>query len=94
MMKIKFKRVTQLTAAVLIAGSFTSAKAQESISDFDGNTYQVVKIGTQIWMAENMRTTHYSNGDAIPEVKEDVAWSELTTGSFCLNDNNQGHSSV
>lgn len=93
-MRLRFLRESQLIAVALLSGSLTSATAQDSVSDIDGNTYSVVKIGTQIWMAENLRTVHYANGEAIPEVKEDVTWAELTTGSFCLNDNNQGHSTV
>ena len=36
-----------------------------TISDYDGNIYSTVKLGGQCWMAENLRTTHYSNGDPI-----------------------------
>lgn len=36
-----------------------------SLTDYDGNTYNTVQIGTQCWMKENLRTTHYSNGDEI-----------------------------
>ena len=36
-----------------------------TISDFDGNAYSTVKLGGQCWTAENLRTTHYSNGDPI-----------------------------
>lgn len=39
--------------------------ASTPVTDFDGNTYQTVKIGNQIWMKENLRTTHYSYGSAI-----------------------------
>ena len=37
-----------------------------SVSDYDGNVYNTVQIGSQCWMKENLRTTHYANGTAIP----------------------------
>jgi uncharacterized protein (TIGR02145 family) len=36
------------------------------VSDIDGNTYGIVRIGTQVWMSENLKTTRFSNGDPIP----------------------------
>lgn len=56
------------------------------ISDFDGNQYQTVLIGSQIWMAENLKTTQYSNGDNIPEVT-DAEWINLTSGAYCNYNN-------
>ncbi len=38
-----------------------------AVKDYDGNTYDAVKIGNQVWMATNIRTTHYANGAAIDE---------------------------
>ena len=38
-----------------------------TVSDFEGNTYNTVKIGEQCWMKENLRTTHYSDGTSIPQ---------------------------
>lgn len=62
----------------------------EGLEDFDGNTYSVVQIGSQIWMSENLETTSYKDGTAIPEVTENSAWSALTTGGYCWHDNNKG----
>lgn len=51
-------------------------------TDADNNDYSVVKINTKIWMAENLRTIKYNNGDTIPKVDNDLAWSSLTIGAF------------
>lgn len=58
-----------------------------TITDIDGNIYQVVKIGTQWWMAENLKVTHYRNGDAIPNVSNYDTWRNLYTGAYCEYDN-------
>ncbi len=53
-----------------------------SINDIDGNTYNTVQIGTQCWMAENLKTTTYQNGAPIPNVTDDNSWANLTTGAY------------
>lgn len=53
-----------------------------TVTDIDGNIYQTIKIGTQWWMAENLKVTHYRNGDSIPNVTDETAWSNLTTGAY------------
>jgi len=42
--------------------------------DFDGNSYSIITIGKQTWMAENLRVTKFKNGDPIPHVSEQTAW--------------------
>jgi uncharacterized protein (TIGR02145 family) len=67
-----------LCASILSAGTVT---------DIDGNVYQTVTIGTQEWMAENLKVTHYRNGDVIPNVTDGTAWTGLTTGAYCEYNN-------
>ena len=58
--------------------------------DVDGNEYDVVKIGDQWWMAENLKVTRYQNSDDIPNVTDGTEWSNLTTGAYCEFDNKSG----
>ncbi len=56
---------------------------------FSGYTYSSIVLGNgQEWMAENLRTTSYANGDPIPNVTNDIQWSNLTTGAWSHYDNN------
>jgi uncharacterized protein (TIGR02145 family) len=57
------------------------------ITDIDSNTYKVVKIGTQVWMAENLKTTRYNDGSAIPLVTDNTEWSNLTTPGYSWYNN-------
>ena len=53
------------------------------VMDIEGNTYKTVTIGTQAWMAENLKTTKYRDGSQIPNVIDNVAWYSLTNGAYC-----------
>ena len=57
------------------------------VTDIEGNSYPTIKIGEQIWMAENLKTTKYIDGTTIPNVTDNTIWSELTTGAYCWYDN-------
>ncbi len=58
-----------------------------TVTDIEGNVYQTVKIGDQWWMAENLKTTKYRNGDLIPHVMNNSDWANLSTGACCTYDN-------
>jgi uncharacterized protein (TIGR02145 family) len=58
------------------------------INDIEGNNYKTVKIGDQIWMAENLKTTKYSNGVQIAVVTNEVDWANTLSGAVCYFDNN------
>ena len=46
----------------------------EVITDIDGNKYETIKIGSSIWLASNLKATRFSNGDKIPNIKDDETW--------------------
>lgn len=57
--------------------------------DRDGNNYAVVVIGAQVWMAQNLRTTHFNNGDPIANITDNGAWSSSTTPAYCWYNNDE-----
>jgi uncharacterized protein (TIGR02145 family) len=65
-----------------------------SITDFDGNIYQTVKIGAQVWMKENLKTTKYRYGLAIPNVTNLTNWASASTGAYCWYDNNIANKNI
>lgn len=87
----------------LISSLFISCKKEKksddsqtgiTITDIDGNTYHTVKIGTQIWMVENLKTTRYRNGDPIPHVEDSIAWHNMTTPAYCSYNNNAANTAT
>lgn len=58
-----------------------------TVTDGDGITYNTVVIGEQEWMAENLRTVTYANGDPIPNVTGGTEWNALLTGAWCTYNN-------
>ncbi len=62
------------------------------VTDYDGNTYRAVQIGNQVWMAENLKVTHYPDGTAIPHITDDTQWENLgdnnTDDAYCYYNNN------
>jgi uncharacterized protein (TIGR02145 family) len=59
----------------------------QTVKDIDGNVYSTVTIGTQTWMAENLKTTKYRDGSAIPNITDNLTWINQTAGACCWYDN-------
>ena len=82
-----------LTLLVLITCNKNSTESEENgietgtIRDVDGNVYQIVKIGKQWWMTENLKVTKYRNGEWIINVTGSNTWPALTGGAYCYYDN-------
>jgi uncharacterized protein (TIGR02145 family) len=53
-----------------------------TVTDNDGNEYTWVQIGSQYWLAQNLKTTTYNNGDAIPTGLNNTEWANTTDGAW------------
>ncbi len=60
-----------------------------TITDIDGNTYKIVKIGDQWWTAENLATTKYNDGTDILNVVDSSEWAQLSTPAYCWYNNDE-----
>jgi uncharacterized protein (TIGR02145 family) len=60
---------------------------QGIVKDYEGNLYTTIKIGSQVWMAENLRTSVYNDGTPIDKVSGGTGWTALTTGAYCWYNN-------
>lgn len=85
--------ITSINISDIVNITFTD-QDDEMVTDIDDNTYKTVKIGDQVWMAENLKVTRYRNGDAIPHVKDNATWAGLTTGAYCNYDNIEANAST
>lgn len=63
------------------------SNSKAKFKDFDGNEYETIKIGTKVWMATNLKVTHYSNGDSIPNIRGNKAWCKQGSGAYCIYGN-------
>jgi len=78
------KRIVFLATLLILTGSQNQA---QTLIDTDGNTYNSTTFGTQIWMSEDLKVTHYRNGDPIPRVTDETKWSNLSSGAYCNYNN-------
>jgi uncharacterized protein (TIGR02145 family) len=58
-----------------------------SVSDIEGNSYQTIQIGDQIWMAGNLRTTKYNDASVISNITTDELWNSFASGAYCWYNN-------
>jgi uncharacterized protein (TIGR02145 family) len=92
-MKLKQLQSTLMFDCIILFGIiFNSCKRDQTsvtVKDIDGNIYTTVTIGTQEWMAENLKVTHYRNGEAIPNITDNAQWNDLSTGAYCWYNNDE-----
>jgi len=96
-MKMKNKKWIHLLKAMVLVFIFTTSCSKDdkndspsnTITDSDDNTYNTVTIGTQIWMKENLKTTKYNDGVAIPYVTSNSDWASTSTPAMSWYNNDE-----
>ena len=72
----------------LIKDTTTLSDGETStMTDYDGNVYDTICIGTQEWIVQNWKCTHLNDGTTIPEVTNNTTWAGLTTMALCAHSN-------
>ena len=59
----------------------------KKIKDIDGNVYTEIKIGKQVWMVENLRTTKFNDGSSITNITSEEQWNDASRPGYCWYDN-------
>jgi uncharacterized protein (TIGR02145 family) len=77
-----------------LGGGGNCAGGPTSVTDIDGNVYNVVTVGNQCWMKENLKTTKYKNGTVIPGSLSDAAWSNTTSGAQADYNNDPAYTNI
>jgi len=70
------------------------SEPEDVCEDIDGNVYETVWIGEQLWMAENLKVTHYNNGDAITHITNEEHWGSLDEGQYGVYDDEPTNANI
>lgn len=65
----------------------TPCPGMPTVTDYNGNIYNTVQIGTQCWMKENLKVRHYNTGIPISNIADNITWAGNTTGARCWYNN-------
>ena len=84
---VNFISVSQSQHSCGATNVHNPAETYGSMTDQQGNVYKTIVIGTQEWMAENLKTTVYRNGNAIDNIIDNTQWIGLTTGAWASYNN-------
>lgn len=90
-MKVRIPFYTILLGTIIsLIFSFSCNKKDgppDPVTDIEGNTYKTIRIGDQVWMAENLKSAAFSDGAVITDISDDSEWSELTEPGLCWYNN-------
>jgi uncharacterized protein (TIGR02145 family) len=74
--------------------TFTTTALSPPVTDIDGNSYNTVQIGSQVWMSENLKTSRYRNGGSIPYILDNNDWQALITGAWSYYNHEETNNAI
>jgi uncharacterized protein (TIGR02145 family) len=81
-------QISNLETIIINSGVYT-------LTDADNNVYHAVKIGNQVWMKENLKTTKYCNGDVIPNKVDNNSWmGSYSSGAWSYYNNDSTNNAI
>lgn len=83
-----------LTTILIYSGTLYGQPLEETVTDVDGNVYHTVKIGTQVWMVENLKTSNYRDGSEILNGNYADPWNGIAIGAYCDYEGKDYHSAL
>ena len=89
-----FSYIMIIGTLLILTFSCKKDGAPGPVSDIDGNIYKTIKIGDQIWMAENLKTSRYRDGKDIQVITDATIWASLKAGAYCWYKNDEVSSKV
>ncbi len=78
-------QIVGFTLIVVMYACHTRPEPADPVTDIDGNVYKTVRIGDQVWMAENLRVTRYNSGDTISFDLNDTEWENTVIGAYAIH---------
>ena len=84
---MKIKNTIRLVGMMILVAGYLSAPVQAQVTDIDGNTYDIIEIGTQFWLKQNLKVTKYRDGTAITTSLNDTDWGNNITGAYAVHPN-------
>lgn len=79
---------------LMVTAIFAPISTDSTVRDIDGHVYRTIKIGNQVWMAENYRVTKYNDESEIPLVTDSNIWADINTPGYCYYKNTTNQDSI
>ena len=89
------RKVQQYIVLLLLSTVFSTVTAP--VTDIDGNVYETVLIGEQLWMAENLKVTNYNSGSSIPTGLNETEWIHTyvtNQGAYSIYNNDESNAEI